>query len=93
MLPSKLSLISKPKHLESIKFQLIESHVKISVKENKICENKTALLFDVTEQGHTPHDPMSGSNVALKVNGSNVVDIRPGGLPVYGALVQPTVLS
>ena len=36
---------------------------------------------------------MPGSNVALKVDGANVVDIGPGGLPVYGALVQPTVLS
>ena len=36
---------------------------------------------------------MPGPNVRLKINGPNVVDLRPGGLPVDGTLVQLAVLA
>ena len=50
-------------------------------------------LFDITEQCHTPHDPVFGPNVTLKIYGTNVVQICPGRLAVYGALIEAPILA
>ena len=45
-------------------------------------------LFDVTKQGYTSHCPMSGSYIALKINGSNVVHIGSSWFSVDGTFIQ-----
>ena len=45
-------------------------------------------LFDVTEEGHPPHSPVPGSNIALKVNRPDVIHISPRWLSIDRTLVQ-----
>ena len=45
-------------------------------------------LFDVTKQGYSSHSPMSGSYIALKINGSDVVQICSSWFSVDGAFIQ-----
>ena len=50
-------------------------------------------LFDVAEEGDAAHCPVPGADVALEVDGPDVVDVGPRRLPVDGALVQLRVLA
>ena len=50
-------------------------------------------LFDVAEEGDASHGPVPRADVALEVDGPDVVDVGPGRFPVDGALVQLRVLS
>ena len=43
----------------------IASKIKYKYWDNAM---RTKSLFDVTEESYSPHDPMSGSDVTLKVN-------------------------
>ena len=50
-------------------------------------------LFDVTKQGYTSHCPMSWSNIALKINGTNVIQIGSSWFTVDGAFIELGVFT
>ena len=50
------------------------------------------ILFDITEESDSSHDPMPWSYVRLEVNGCDVVALGSSRLPVDRALEQPAVL-
>ena len=41
-------------------------------------EARNVLLLYVAKQCDAPHGPMSRTDIAFEINGSNVVQIRPG---------------